>query len=164
MTGSGNVLDAITKLGSNLADQEYGNWKNGLSGLGTQGLAAASGISTNDKTASGYQSTAGTTGALLSNSTGSGLASSMQGQGIALGNIANGLGINLASNETGAAQQVSANDLATQRQLYNGSLGVAARQDAADSANNGILSQLLMGTPSANSSGFLGTLKSAFKL
>lgn len=41
ITASGNTLDAITRLGSNLANQEYGNWQTQLNGLGQQGQAAA---------------------------------------------------------------------------------------------------------------------------
>lgn len=47
MAASGNTLAAITRLGSNLANQEYGNWQNRLSGLGQMGLSAAGGAAQN---------------------------------------------------------------------------------------------------------------------
>lgn len=44
IAGSGNTLSALTTLGSNLANQEYGNWQNRLQGLGQTGMQAAGGI------------------------------------------------------------------------------------------------------------------------
>ena len=44
IAGSGNTLAALTTLGSNLANQEYGNWQNRLQGLGQTGMQAAGGI------------------------------------------------------------------------------------------------------------------------
>lgn len=44
IAGSGNTLTALTTLGSNLANQEYGNWQNRLQGLGQTGMQAAGGI------------------------------------------------------------------------------------------------------------------------
>ena len=41
ISASGNTLDAITRLGSNLANQEYGSWLDRLNGVNTQGQAAA---------------------------------------------------------------------------------------------------------------------------
>jgi hypothetical protein len=44
IAGSGNTLSALTTLGSNLANQEYGNWQNRLQGLGQTGMQAAGGM------------------------------------------------------------------------------------------------------------------------
>lgn len=44
IAGSGNTLTALGKLGSNLANQEYGNWQNRLANLSGQGLQAAGGM------------------------------------------------------------------------------------------------------------------------
>jgi hypothetical protein len=41
--GSGNNAMALTQFGQSLANQEYGNWLNALSGLGNTGLTAAAG-------------------------------------------------------------------------------------------------------------------------
>ena len=46
IAGSGNTLAALTSLGSNLANQEYGSWQNRLMGLGVQGQQAAGGMAT----------------------------------------------------------------------------------------------------------------------
>ena len=43
LTFSGNMVDASTRLGQNLANQEYGGWQNRLQGLAGQGLQATSG-------------------------------------------------------------------------------------------------------------------------
>jgi hypothetical protein len=43
MYGSGNNAIALTKYGQGVADQEYSNWLNSLSGLGNTGLQAAGG-------------------------------------------------------------------------------------------------------------------------
>ena len=43
MTYSGNTIDATTRLGQNLASQEYGTWQNRLQGLAGQGLQATTG-------------------------------------------------------------------------------------------------------------------------
>ncbi len=40
MLYSGNQVDAVTRLGSNLANQEYGSWQDKLSGFGAQALGA----------------------------------------------------------------------------------------------------------------------------
>jgi hypothetical protein len=40
LTASGNTLDAITRLGSNLADQEYGSYLDRLSGVSQMGMTA----------------------------------------------------------------------------------------------------------------------------
>jgi hypothetical protein len=41
--GSGNTLDAITRLGENLANNEYGSWLTNLNNASSRGLTAASG-------------------------------------------------------------------------------------------------------------------------
>lgn len=44
IAGSGNTLTALSTLGGNLANQEYGNWQRGLMGMSQQGLSAAGGM------------------------------------------------------------------------------------------------------------------------
>ncbi len=43
MFGSGNAAMALNDYGQGMANQQYGNWLQGLSGLNNQGLAAATG-------------------------------------------------------------------------------------------------------------------------
>lgn len=45
IAGSGNTLTALAKLGSNLANQEYGGWQDRLSGVSQQGQQAAGSMS-----------------------------------------------------------------------------------------------------------------------
>lgn len=45
IAGSGNTLTALAKLGSNLANQEYGGWQDRLTGMSNQGQQAAGSMS-----------------------------------------------------------------------------------------------------------------------
>ena len=67
--GSGSTLAAVTALGSNLANQQYANWRSSLSGLGTQGLSAANAVIGANTAAGSQLGTGATTGANLYQST-----------------------------------------------------------------------------------------------
>ena len=78
MAGSGNTLQAITGLASNLANQEYGSYLDRLQGLSGQGLSAAGSMSGNNALAGNYQyGGAGTLAGILSNA-GTSLAASIR--------------------------------------------------------------------------------------
>lgn len=143
MAGSGNTLDAVTRLAGNLADQQYGSFLDRLQGLGSQGLTAAGAISGNNALAGGYQYGGG--GAL---------ATLLNGTGTNLGNIDSNLGTNLTNNAWNATSAVNGNNLSAAR-----------AQDVTDSNNNGIFSKLLLGgAGSSGGGGILGSVFSGFKL
>lgn len=54
IAGSGNTLTALAKLGSNLANQEYGGWQDRLTGVSQQGQQAAGSISNLMSQQAGY--------------------------------------------------------------------------------------------------------------
>lgn len=54
IAGSGNTLAALAKLGSNLANQEYGGWQDRLTGVSQQGQQAAGSISNLMSQQAGY--------------------------------------------------------------------------------------------------------------
>ena len=168
MNASGNTLQAVTQLASNLANQNYQSWLTNLSGLGTQGLTAAAGQSSNDQKASGDLSTAGTTAATTLNTIGQNLGTLGANSANQTASTYNTLGSNLDNNDTGLGQLISTNILNTQAAASKLALGDATAQDSANSSNNGILSQLLMGTPASGNnpgtSGLLGLAKSTLKL
>ena len=166
MNASGNTLAAITQLGSNLANQEYGNWQAGLSGLGAQGLTAAAGTSANNQAAGGYQYGGGTTGATLLQQLGGGLGTLDAAQGNANGTIQSNLGNSLANIQTGLGNSLTNNAWTATNGVNNASLADAKFDDQTTNTNNGIFSKLLMGTPdpSKGSSGIFGTLLSGLKL
>ena len=143
--GSGNTLDAITRMGSHLADGEYQNYLGNLSNAGTQGLSAAGGVSANDRAAGTLQGTAGTTGGTLLNNTGGTL-----GQIIAMGAnqqgaINTGLGQGTSANDTALGANQSNNIINTQQAASGLALGDAKAQDSATNANNGIFSKIIGG-------------------
>lgn len=151
MTASGNTLDAITRLSSNLANTEYGSWLDRLTGQQNVGLQANNAVSGNNATAAGFQYGAGSTGGQLQQQAGGLLASLFQNRGNqdarlnsnlgnALLNNSNLLGSNLASNNWKMAGGVAGNNLSN-----------ATAADAATNANNGLFSNML----STLGSGFL---------
>ena len=141
--GSGSTLDAITRLGSNLANTEYSNWQSNLQGLGAQGLNAANSISANNQTAGGYQMTGGTTGAQLAQTTGQNIGNAYVGQGTGQAGLYSNLGQGLSNNLTGLGQGLSANDMNEASGVAGLQYSAGAAQDQAANANSGILSKLI---------------------
>jgi len=164
MTASGNTLDAITRLGSNLANGEFQQWLSNLSGLGTQGLSAANSVSGNNNTAAGVLSGAATTGAGLLNNQGSVLGQILSNQGNNLGNIENSLGTNQATLATNLGNSLVNNNWHATDSTNKATLANGTSQDAADSANNGILNQILGKGLDFVTSGGLGKLSKGLKL
>lgn len=143
MAASGNTLDAITRLGSNLANQEYGNWQNNLNGLSNTGLSAANAVSGNNALAAGYDYNGGAAGATLAQQLGSSLGNAYTNQGTQLANLNGGMGSSLAGLNTSLGGQLSQNNQWKVGSVNNASMTNAAAQDAATTANNGIFSNLL---------------------
>ena len=143
MAGSGNTLDAITRLGSNLANQEYGGFLDRLSGLSGQGLSAANAVSGNNAAAGGFQYGGGTTGAGILGQIGSGLGTIYGAQGTNTANIDTGLGTSLANSNDTLAGRLSQNSQWKANAVNGYSLADASAQDAATNANNGIFSKLI---------------------
>lgn len=143
MAASGNTLDAITRLGSNLANQEYGNWQSGLAGLGAQGLAANNAVTANNGQAAGYQYGAGSAGAQLQQQTGGLLASLYQNQGNQDAALNGNLGNALMGNQNTLASNLVNNTTGTANAVNGMSMDAAGAQDRVTSTNNGILSNML---------------------
>ena len=141
--GSGNTLDAITRLGSHLADSEYQNYLGNLSNLGTQGLTAASGVSANDRAAGTLQGTAGTTGATLLNNTGSALGTLNAAGGSATAGVDTGLGQGSAALQSGLGSSLVANNDYTTTGFVNNVLGLGKAEDTAANTNSGIFSKII---------------------
>ena len=143
MAASGNTLDAITRLSSNLADQDYGSWLDRLTGSSGQGMQAASAISGNNAAAGGLQANGGSVLASLLSQTGSGLSTNDKTLGTNQANLQSGLGNSLAGVQTGLGNNLSSLNSLTTSGLNQNNLTLAGAQDAASNANNGILSNLL---------------------
>jgi hypothetical protein len=143
MAGSGNTLDAITRLGSNLANTEYGNWQSNLNGLSNTGLTAANAVSGNNATAGGYQYGGGGALATLLQQLGTSLNTNATGLGTAQANVQNGLGTNLANLNTGLGNSLVNNQWTGTNSINGANLADASAQDATDNANNGIFSKLI---------------------
>jgi hypothetical protein len=86
MSTGGNTLDAITRLGSNLASGEYSSWLSNLNTMAGRGLSATSGQG-------GLLSTSGQLSANLGNN----IANLDTGRGNAVGNLYTNLGSGLGS-------------------------------------------------------------------
>ena len=163
MNASGNVLDAVAKIGSNLANQNYSNWTSGLSGLSGQGLTAAAGMSGNNNAAANLLGTGATSGATLEQGTGTNLGILDQALGTAQGNLANNTGINQANIQTGLGSSLVNNLNSAVTAANTNAIGDAKAQDTATNANNGIISNLLKNTASGYLGGGLtGALKGFF--
>ena len=145
MAASGNTLDALLRTGSGLASQEYGNWQDRLNGVSTQGLQAASGIAGVNQAAGGYEYGGGSTGAGLLQQTGTALGTLGMTEGNQLGTLQSGLGNSLASIQSGLGTNMVNNNTGLTGQIANTGNKSATAADAAQSANNGVLSKLIGG-------------------
>lgn len=138
ISASGNTLDAITRLGSNLANQEYGSWYDRLTGLSTQGQNAA------NSQLSGYQNLGN-----LQAQQGSALAqlgqNYAQNQASAYNNVGNTLaGANMAqgTGTAGLYQSLAGNmaNISTNaiNGITSGNMAAASATDAARNANSNL--------------------------
>jgi hypothetical protein len=129
MLASGNTLDALTRLGSNLANQEYQNYLNRLQGLGQQGMTAAgarmeggrnmatlasqygqnqAGLATDlSKNQANAYDAYGTRGADLATGLGTNLSNVYGNQGSQLSSLAQNYGTNQAGVYTGLAAKAA---------------------------------------------------------
>lgn len=89
---SGNTLTALTTLGSNLANQEYGNWLNRLTQQGQMGLSAAGAIGNNLGQTADLQMRQGMGQAQIAQDRGRTLAGLNSGLGAAMGQSFTGQG------------------------------------------------------------------------
>lgn len=130
MLGSGNTADALTRLGSNLANQEYGNYLSRLQGLAGQGMQAAGaryqGAADQANLANAY----GQNTANLATDYGRGQANAYDAYGTRGADLATGLGTNLANVYGG-----SANTLAGLAQGYGNAQAGVYTGTAANQAN-----------------------------
>jgi hypothetical protein len=118
----GNANDATTRLASNLANQEYGNWQNrlqGFQGAAQNAVSGQAGVLTN--LANLYQNEGNTTSQLnvgqgkdtasLYANAASGVANNDMAAGTALSGLASNQGSNLASLNTNYSQSQANNTL-----------------------------------------------------
>lgn len=167
MTTGGNTIDAITRLGSNLASGEFNNWLTNLGTVANRGFSATSGqagLLGQSAGLYGQQGSAlgtldaarGTGTAGLYSALGSGLAGSYQGQAGLQAGLEQGLGQGVAGLQTGLGSSLA------------GAYKTAADADAAAQAANtkfqsgliggalGLGSSLLTGGMTGGLSGLAG--------
>lgn len=145
MLGSGNTADAITRLASNLGNQEYGSWLDRLNGLSGQGMTAANAISGNNQAAAGYQAGSATGEASLWDKLSSALGGLDTTLGTTQANLRSSLGNSLSNIQTNMGQQMVANNWQGTGQITQNLINNAKQQDSANNANNGIFSGLVGG-------------------
>ncbi len=164
---SGNTLDAITRLGSNLANTEYQNFLGNLNTSAQRGVAAASGVAGLNQAAGAIEGTGATTGATLENATGTQLGTLASQGGIAGATVDQNLGSGLSANDVGLGKNLSSNILNTQVDASNLAVGAAKATDSADNLNNGIFSKIIggiAGLPLGGGTSVGGNLLNSFKL
>lgn len=165
MAGSGNTLDAVTRLAGNLADQQYGSFLDRLQGLNSQGFTAASAINSDNVAGASLRANAGNSMANLINGQGSTLGTLDNSLGVNKANVSSNLGTTLGTIGTQQAQDQISNFWRGMSQINGNTMGAAQAQDRTDSANNGIFSKLLMGgAGSGGGGGIFGNLLGGFKL
>lgn len=132
---SGNTLDAITRLASNLANQEYGGWQDRLSGLSGQGLSAAGQQQGARQSLAALDTGYGDRLAGLYGDTGRGLAGLYSGAGTALAGLESGAGGQVGSLYGNLGSNISALNRDTVNNVTQGNFAAAAAGDAARNAN-----------------------------
>lgn len=192
MAYSGNTVDATTRLASNLANQEYGNWVQNLQGFqgGAQNAIAGQAGALNNL-ASLYQNQANATGTMQANqgkdiaglqaATAGTIAGNQQTTGSNLATAAGNQGANLASLYTNNAQSQAGVTMGTAQnqagalsQYYQslipaGQQGMMAGQQAAANRFGAVMGGLQMGAQLLGGGGGLmgggggGFLSSLFK-
>lgn len=191
MAYSGNTVDATTRLASNLANQEYGNWRNqlqGFQGAAQNAVTGQAGVLNN--LANLYQNQGNVTGTMQANqgkdiaglqtTIGGQIANNQMGTGQNLATAAGNQGANLAQLYTGQGQSLAnltlgnAQNQAGALSQYYGTLipagqqGMMAGQQAAANRFGAIMggvqlgSQLLGGLTGSTGGGG-GFLSSLFK-
>jgi len=139
ISASGNTLDALTRLGSNLANQEYGNWYDRLTGVSTQGQSAANSQLAGYQNLGNLQAQQGSALAQLGqnyaqnqasayNDVGKTLASANMTQGTGTAGLYQGLAGNMAGISTNAINGIT-----------SGNMAAAAASDSARNANSNLM-------------------------
>jgi len=150
IAGSGNTLDAVTRLSQNLANQDYSNWLQNLSGLSNQGLSAAGsqlqGLGQQASTATQY----GQNQADLATGYGTNQAGLYGNAGSSLANLATGYGQNQAGVYTGLGQNQANLGLKTAelsgKALTDAAAAEAARKQQSSGLGSAIAGGLNLGS------------------
>lgn len=168
MAYSGNTVDATTRLASNLANQEYGNWRNSLAGFqGASQNAVAGQAGALGNLATLYQNQGNATGTMQANQgkdiaglqagVAGAIANNQLGTGQALATTAGNQGSNLAQLETtygqsqaGLTQGTAQNNAGALSSFYQtlipaGQQGMMAGQQAAANKFGAIMGGVQMG-------------------
>lgn len=177
MLASGNTADSLTRLGSNLANQEWDNYLNRIKGISDQGLTAAgaryqgaadsANLATNrgqnlasiegdlGKSRANAYDAYGTRGADLATGLGSNLANVHGGSANTLAGLAQGFGQNQANVYTTTAGN-TANALMQGSQLSSNLMNQQAQQQYANSQKPWIIGAGILGGASSAASAYLG--------
>ncbi len=158
VAGSGNTLSAITGLGENLANQEYGNWLTNLNNAAGRGLTAASGQAAGYNNLASLGTNYGT--ALNANAVGQGTntANALTNYGATLGSLDTGLGTGQASVYGGLGNSLAGVNSSFLSALTQNNTNAAQAQDAANNANqNAALGVLGLGVRGLGTIAGLGT-------
>lgn len=147
ISASGNTLDAITRLGSNLANQEYGNWYDRLTGVSTQGQAAANSQMQGYQNLGNLQAQQGSALAQLGQNYGQNQASAYNDYGKNLSSNAMAQGTGTAGLYQGLGSTMAAVNMNAVNGMASGNMAAAAASDAARNANSnlglGLVSSIL---------------------
>ena len=148
LAGSGNTLQAITSLGSNLANQEYQNFTSNLNAGANRGVAAASGVAGADQAAGSLLGTGATTGATLQQGTGTNLGNLGAAGGAAAAGVDTGLGAGLSANDTALGLNQSNLGVQIAQDDANLLLTGGKASDTAANTNNSLFGKLISGVAS----------------
>lgn len=138
ISASGNTLDAITRLGSNLANQEYGSWQDRLSGLNTTGQAAATAQLGGYQNIGQMQQQQGQNLAQLMQNFGQNRASALNDAGKTLATLGYSQGRDTAGLYSGLGNTVAGANMASMNMINSNAMGAAAASDAARNANGNL--------------------------
>ena len=142
MAASGNTLDAITRLGSNLANQSYGSWMDRLNNVSGQGLSAANSMNGNNQAIANIQNGGGKDTAGLLDRLGSQLGTLDANQGNTLAGLRTGLGSGLAGLQSGMGRDMAANNWHGTDAIAGNMINQGRTDDSAQNANNGVFSRM----------------------
>lgn len=135
ISASGNTLDALGRLGSNLANQEYGGWQDRLSGLNTAGQAAATTQAGMYGQMGNLAAQGGSAQASLAQNYGQNQASAYNdvGKTLAGANMTQGTGT--AGLYSGLGNSIANLNMATTNGITQNNMAASAASDAARNAN-----------------------------
>lgn len=133
--GSGNTLSAITTLGENLANNEYGSWLTNLNNASGRGLTAASGAAQGNYNLANLGVQQGHDLGNIDTTRGTATAGLMTGYGANLGNLDTGLGTSTANIYTGLGNSLAGVNNQFMQTLGQNNTNAGQAQDAAHQAN-----------------------------